>query len=336
MNIFYKLWTEAEQGKNSFIPFSVHWSDVPGRDEAWKIETIRNTSEQQFREEFETEFIGSTNTLLSASKLLSLAPAARLKGTDDYSIYEDPTLPENKKSFYIMVVDTARGVGGDFSAFIVINATRFPYRLAAVYKNNTISPLLYPNIIHQFAKTYNDAYVCIETNDIGGQVADILYRELEYENVVFTQMRGRQGQQISGGFGGQSMSPGVRTTKQVKRIGCTNLKTLVEADKLIIDDVEIINEMYTFVETGESYEAEVGAHDDLAMCCVIFAWLTMQPYFKEMTDTNIREKLYQDNMSLIEDDLLPFAVADGSSDDYSEIRTISSSSFDRWLSDENG
>ncbi len=332
LNIFYKLWTEAEQGKNSFVPFSVHWSDVPGRDEAWKDETVRNTSEQQFREEYECEFIGSTNTLINPSKLITLASSGAYKSTDDYFLYEDPTLPENKNSIYVLVADTARGVGGDFSAFVVVNVTKMPYTIAAVYKNNSITPILYPNIIHHFAKMYNEAYVCIETNDIGGQVADILYRELEYEHLVFTQMRGRRGQQISGGFGGTSMAPGVRTTKQLKRIGCTNFKALVENDKIILNDVNIINELYTFVESGESYEAEEGAHDDLAMCCVIFSWLTMQPYFKDWTNTNLREKLYQDNLKLLEEELLPFAINTGADDIFNnEIKELTPRAFDRWL-----
>jgi len=277
------------------------------------------------------EFIGSSNTLIAPSKLLSLAGISPIRNTDDYCVYEDPTLPENKNNIYVLVADTARGVGGDYSAFVVINVSSMPYRVAATYKNNTITPLLYPNIIHQFAKMYNDAYVCVETNDIGGQVADILYRELEYEHIVFTQIRGRKGQQISSGFGGTSMAPGVRTTKQLKRIGCTNLKTLIESDKLVITDIGIINELYTFVEEGESYEAEMGSHDDLVMCCVIFAWLTMQPYFKDWTNTNVRERLYQDNIKLLEEDLVPFAINNGLNEYHDGFMELSSRAFDRWL-----
>ena len=332
LNIFYKLWSDAENGKNSFVPFHAHWSDVPGRDQKWREETIKNTSEQQFREEYETEFIGSTNTLISPSKLLALAGAVPMKGNDDYAMYEDPTLQENKKNLYILVADTARGIGGDYSAFVVYNVTTMPYKVVATYKNNTITPLLFPNVINQFARLYNNAYVCVEVNDVGQQIADILYRELEYEHMVFTQMRGRQGQQLSQGFGGTALSLGVRTTKQVKRIGCTNFKAMVEADQLIIEDTNIINELYTFVESGESYAAEEGSHDDLAMCCVIFAWLTMQSYFKEWTDTNLRESLRSENLKLIEDELLSFDIDDGFDVGVTtEIRSMSASSFDRWM-----
>lgn len=335
LNMFYKMWTEAVEGKNSFVPFEVHWSDVPGRDEKWKEETIRNTSERQFREEFETEFVGSSSTLINPGKLLQLPVIAPLKYTDDYAVYEDPTLPENKNNLYVLVADTSRGVGRDYSAFIVYNVTQLPYKVAARYKNNEISPLIFPNIIHQFAKSYNDAYTCIEVNDNGQQVADILYRELEYENVVMTQMRGRQGQMISGGFASKP-TPGVRTTAQVKRIGCTNFKTLVESDKLILGDAEILDELYRFVETGDSYAAEEGAHDDLAMCCVIFAWMTMQPYFKEWTDTNVREKIQQDNLKLLDEEFLPFEINSGEDMyGYESVRELSGRSFDRWLLSEN-
>ena len=335
LNMFYKMWTEAVDSKNSFVPFEVHWSDVPGRNEKWKEETIRNTSEQQFREEFECEFIGSSNTLINPGKLLQLPVIAPIKYTDDYAVYEDPSAPENKDKLYVLVADTARGVGRDSSAFVVYNVSELPYKVVARYKNNEISPLIFPNIIHQFAKMYNDAYTCIEVNDNGQQVADILYRELEYENVVMTQMKGRHGQVISGGFANRP-TPGVRTTAQLKRVGCTNFKTLVEADKIILGDAEILDELYRFVETGDSYAAEEGAHDDLAMCCVIFAWMTMQPYFREWTDTNIREKIQQDNMKLLEEDLLPFDIDVGvNSFGYEEVRELSGSSFDRWMRSEN-
>jgi len=335
LNMFYKMWTEAVDSKNSFVPFEVHWSDVPGRNEKWKEETIRNTSEQQFREEFECEFIGSSNTLINPGKLLQLPVIAPLKYTDDYAVYEDPSAPENKDKLYVLVADTARGVGRDSSAFVVYNVSELPYKVVARYKNNEISPLIFPNIIHQFAKMYNDAYTCVEINDNGQQVADILYRELEYENVVMTQMKGRHGQVISGGFANRP-TPGVRTTAQLKRVGCTNFKTLVEADKIILGDAEILDELYRFVETGDSYAAEEGAHDDLAMCCVIFAWMTMQPYFREWTDTNIREKIQQDNMKLLEEDLLPFDIDMGvNSFGYEDVRELSGSSFDRWMLSEN-
>lgn len=330
LNIFYKLWTEAEQGKNTFIPFSVHWSDVPGRDEKWREETIKNTSEQQFREEFDCEFIGSTNTLINPNKLLQLASVRPMRSDEHFAIYEDPSLPENKKKLYVIVVDTSRGVGGDYSAFAIFDVSTIPYRVVGRYKNNLISPLLFPNIIHQFAKVFNDAYVCVEVNDNGQQVADILYRELEYENMIFSQFKGRAGQSMSSGFG---MKPavGVRTTKLLKRVGCTNLKSLVESEKLIIEDNEIINELFQFVEVGESFQAEEGAHDDLVMCCVIFSWLVQQPYFKDWTDTNVRERLVRENLQLIDEDLLPMLSNEEEFINNGEIIEISDRAFQRFL-----
>ena len=330
LNIFYKLWIEAEQGKNTFIPFSVHWSDVPGRDQKWKEETIKNTSEQQFREEFDCEFIGSTNTLINPNKLLQLASVRPIRSDEHFAIYEDPSLPENKNKLYVIIVDTSRGVGSDYSAFAVFNVSSIPYRVVGRYKNNEISPLLFPNIIHQFAKVFNDAYVCVEVNDNGQQVADILYRELEYENMIFSQFKGRAGQSMSSGFG---MKPavGVRTTKLLKRVGCTNLKSLVESEKLIIEDNEIINELFQFVEVGESYQAEEGAHDDLVMCCVIFGWLVQQPYFKDWTDTNVRERLVKENLQLIDEDLLPMLSNEEEFINNNEIIEISDRAFQRFL-----
>lgn len=330
LNIFYKLWTEAEQGKNTFVPFSVHWSDVPGRDQKWKEETIKNTSEQQFREEFDCEFIGSTNTLINPNKLLQLASVRPMRSDEHFAIYEDPSLPENKNKLYVVVVDTSRGVGGDYSAFAIFDVSSIPYRVVGRYKNNEISPLLFPNIIYQFAKVFNDAYVCVEVNDNGQQVADILYRELEYENMIFSQFKGRAGQSMSSGFG---MKPavGVRTTKLLKRVGCTNLKSLVESEKLIIEDNEIINELFQFVEVGESYQAEEGAHDDLVMCCVIFGWLVQQPYFKDWTDTNVRERLVRENLQLIDEDLLPMLSNQEDFINTTEIVEISDRAFNRFL-----
>ncbi len=333
LNMFYKMWKEAVDGKNSFVPVEIHWSDIPGRDEKWKEETIRNTSERQFREEYETEFVGSASTLINPGKLLQLPIVLPMKYTDDYAVYEDPSLEENKKNLYVLVADTARGVGGDYSAFVVFNCSAIPYKVAARYKNNEISPLIFPNIVHQFAKMYNEAYVCIEINDNGQQVADILYRDLEYENMVMSQVKGAKGQMLSSGFSSRP-NLGVRTTKQLKRIGCTNLKTLIESDKIIVEDAEIIDELYRFVETNESYAAEEGTHDDLVMCCVIFAWMTMQPYFKDWSDTNIRERLQFDNSKMLDDDLLPFAINDGYND-YNDIQTLSGKAFNNWLFSQN-
>jgi len=306
MNHFYKIYTNALNGNNNYIPIEVNWSDIPGRDEAWKAETIANTSEEQFRQEFEVEFLGSSNTLINGKKLQQLAWVNPKSGNEHLSIYEDPAA----KHDYVIVVDVSRGVHLDFSAFTIIDITTMPYKLVGKYKNNKISPMLYPEIIYNIACAYNKAYVLVEINDIGEQVVDILHHDLEYENILMTTNQGRNGQKIGGGFG-KNVSKGVRTTKQVKRIGCSTLKDLIESDKLIVQDFDVIEELSNFVSVKTSYEADTG-HDDLAMCLVLFAWLVKQDYFKEITNTDFRKQFQEDNNKLIEDDLLPFGfIEDG-------------------------
>ena len=304
LNMFYKIWTDSEEGKNDYKRIDVHWSQVPGRDEKWKAETIRNTSEDQFRVEFECEFVGSSHTLISATKLRLLRSIQPMLSNPDTKIFAQPITGRQ----YFTVVDTSRGVNGDYSAFVVFDVSELPYRVVAAYKNNMISPLIYPNIVFQLSKHYNNAYVLVETNDIGEQIANILQHDLEYENVLTTVNNGRSGQVISPGFGQQTRL-GVRTTKAVKRIGCMGLKTQVESDKLIINDERILYELFRFVNIGDSYEAEEG-HDDLVMCLVLFAWAMGQSYVKELTSVDLRQKLEQENEDAIEDSMMPIGIID--------------------------
>jgi len=311
MNLFYKLWTDAETKKNTYVPIEVHWSEVPGRDEKWKKETISNTSETQFAKEFECEFLGSINTLIHPSKIKVIPSKKPLTSNAGLDIYEKP----DKESTYVLVADVARGIQGDSSAFIVIDVSKIPYRLVGKYKNNEIKPLLFPNIIKKVATAYNNAFVMVEVNDIGDQVANALQFDLEYENLIMSTMRGRAGQIVGGGFSGGRAQLGVRTTKAVKKLGCSNLKTLIESDKIILEDFDIISEMSTFVQHGQSFQAEEGHHDDLIMCCVLFAWLTGQTYFKELTNSDIRARLFEESQSQIEQDMAPFGfVVDGIND----------------------
>lgn len=305
MNHFYKMWIDAEEKNSQYVPIEVHWSEVPGRTEKWKKETIANTSEEQFRQEFECEFLGSAGTLIHPTKLRVLAHVTPIKKWQDVEIYEEP----KQDAIYTMSVDVSRGVGLDYSAFIVVDISQMPYKLVAKYRSKDISPLLYPTIIYNVAKYYNEAYVLVEINDIGQQVADILHQDLEYENMLATSVKGRAGQQISGGFSGSS-SMGIRTTKQVKRIGCSNLKDLIEQDKFIIQDYETIVELSTFISRGGSYESEEGSHDDLVMCCVLFSWLAKQTYFRDITNTDIRQKIYDEKLRMLDDEALPFAIID--------------------------
>ena len=302
MNHFYRYWHDAERGKNEYIPTDVHWSEVPGRDDVWKEQTIANTSEQQFKVEFECEFLGSINTLIAPSILRNMvydAPITRNAGLD---IYEKPEKDHN----YIVTVDVARGLGNDYSAFIVFDVTQVPYKVIAKYRNNEIKPMLFPNVILDVAKGYNNAYVLVEVNDIGDQVASILQYDLEYENILMASMRGRNGQIVGQGFSGKKTQLGVRTTAAVKKLGCSNLKTLIEDHKLITCDYEVISELTTFAQKHNSFEAEEGCNDDLAMCLVIFAWLVQQEYFKEMTDNDIRKRIYEEQKNQIEQDMAPF------------------------------
>jgi len=447
MNQFYKLWTDAENKRNDYVPIEVHWSEVPGRDEAWKDATIRNTSPEQFQQEFECvdgntivetedgkikiedlykkllkkrvgqmfrtntdnikilstsgfsnfngiqkvkrnlyqhiifddkseiktsinhpfgkdkilarnvkvgdylsskkvlynelvnekiflydpinvekenlyitngvvshncEFLGSVNTLINPSKIKTLAYMNPIQSNAGLDVYEDP----KKGNTYVCTVDVARGVSKDYSAFIILDVTQMPFRIVAKFRNNEIRPLLFPHTIDQVCKAFNHAHVLVETNDLGQQIAEALQFELEYDNLLMTTQRGRAGQILGAGFSGRGSGFGVKMTKQIKKIGCANIKTLIESDKVIIQDFNIIEEMSTFIRKGQSWQADDGANDDLMMCLVIFGWLSNQPFFKELTDTNARQMLYEEQQHLIEQDMAPFGFVDDGTPDH--------------------
>lgn len=329
MNMFYKLWHDAERGKNGYIPLEVHWSAVPGRDVAWKDETIRNTSQRQFTQEFECEFLGSVDTLIAPSKLRMMVYDDPIKKNKGLDIYQESQKDHN----YLITIDVSRGTSNDYSAFIVFDITEFPYRVVSKYKNNEIKPILFPTIIEQVATAYNKAYCLVEVNDIGEQVSNILHYDLEYDNILMCSMRGRAGQLVGQGFSGKKTQMGVKMSATVKKIGCSNLKTVIEDDKLIIPDYDIISELTTFIQKNKSFEAEDGCHDDLAMCLVIFSWLIIQPYFKEMTDNDVRKRIYEDQKDQIEQDMSPFGfIVDGLNEEQSFVDV----SGDRWFTDEYG
>ena len=312
MNMFYKLWHDSERNANEYVSTEVHWTEIPGRDAAWKEETIRNTSEAQFKVEFECEFLGSVDTLISPAKLRVMPYEDPLKEKRGLAVYEDVIEEHN----YIVTVDVSRGIGGDYSAFTVMDTTTLPYTMVARYKNNEIKPIILPNIIVDVAKNYNNAYILCEVNDIGGQVADIIQYDLEYENLLQAAMRGRAGQQLGQGFSGKKTQLGVKMSTAVKQVGCSNLKALLEEDKLIIKDYDTISELTTFIQKGNSFQAEDGCHDDLAMCLVIFAWMAMQENFKEMHDNDVRARIYEAQRDSIEQDMAPFGfITDGLDDE---------------------
>lgn len=331
-DLFYKIWTNSVENRNEYANFSVNWWDVPGRDEKWKEKTIANTSEDQFRQEFEAEFLGSSNTLISPNVLRRMTFKTPISTFYDgsLSIYKEPEKDKN----YFCIVDTSRGTGIDYSAFIIVDTSSVPYEVVACYKNNIIDPLIYPEVIYNVIKNYNHAFTLVEINDNGQQIADILHNDLEYENIIFTAVKGRAGQVIGGGFA-STVQRGVRTTKQVKRIGCANAKTMIEKDKIILNDYHLVNELSTFIQKGTSYEADMGSHDDLIMCVVLFAWATNQTFFKDLTDTDFRKKLLEDREKLISDDVLPFGFIDDGSDFQNENIINNSNEPSFWNNDTN-
>lgn len=312
LELFHKIYKEAEEGKNNFTPIKVHWSDHPRRDEKWKEETLRNIGQEQFKQEFEVEFLGSSSTLISGDKLKSLSWSEPIIQQENIKQFKSPL----KESVYIMTVDVSRGKGLDYSTFSVFDVTAMPYEQVCTFRDNMVGPIDYANIIFRIAKLYNNAQVLIEINDIGGQVADTVYFEYGYEDMLFTESAGRSGKRISGGFG-KNVDRGIRTTKSVKSIGCSILKLLIEQNQLILHDLSTVQELYSFARKGVSYEASSGAHDDMVMTLVLFAWLTDQTFFKDITDINTLMKLREKSEDQMDEYLLPFGfVDDGGEEEY--------------------
>ena len=329
MNHFYRLWDDAQTSKNDYVPIEVHWTDVPGRDEEFKRSTIANTSESQWRQEFECLFLGSSDTLISGPVLNRLTFHTPKVSNASLDVYEDP----QEDHTYVVTVDVARGVEKDYSAFIVVDVSQFPHKVVAKYRNNQIRPILFPQIIKEVAVSYNNAYVLCEVNDVGDQVAAGLHYDLEYSNILMSSMRGRAGQILGQGFSGKKVQLGVKMSKTTKKVGCLNLKTLIEDNKIIFNDFEIINELTTFIQKGNSFEAEEGRNDDLVMCLVMYSWLILQDYFKELTDQDIRKKIYEEQKNQVEQDMSPFGFVD---DGVNSENTFVDSEGTRWFSDEYG
>jgi hypothetical protein len=329
MNHFYRLWDDAQKKKNEYIPIEVHWTDVPGRDEEFKRSTIANTSESQWRQEFECLFLGSSDTLISGPILNRLVFDKPKNSSAGLDVYEDP----QEDHTYVITVDVARGVEKDYSAFIVIDVSQFPHKVVSKYRNNQIRPILFPQIIKEIALSYNKAYILCEVNDVGDQVAAGLHYDLEYPNLLMSSMRGRAGQILGQGFSGKKVQLGVKMSKTTKKVGCLNLKTLIEDNKITFTDFEIINELTTFVQKGNSFEAEDGRNDDLVMCLVMYSWLILQDYFKELTDQDIRKRIYEEQKNQVEQDMSPFGfIVDGVNNE----DTFVDKDGDRWFTDEYG
>ncbi len=304
-NHFWKFWNEAEKGTNGFVSHFIPYTDIPGRDEAWAEQQLKLLGELKFTQEVLCDFLGSSNTLINARTIAALSSKDVLYDNPEgngVDIYEDP----QENHYYCITVDTARGIGGDYSAFVVFDITEMPYKVVAKYRNNKIAPMLYPNVIAKVGQDYNKAFVLVETNDIGGQVVEILHEEIEYDN-IFSTVTEKSRQYVSPGFG-KSTRLGVNTSKQVKRQGCFNFKSLMEEKKLLVFDADIISEISTFVEKGNTYQADEGYNDDCVMCMVLFGWLSTMPFFKELVDVNTREGLYKQEMQSITQNLTPFVM----------------------------
>ena len=303
-NTFYKIWEGATQGINEFNPFRVDWWDVPGRDEGWKKQTVANTSQLQFDQEFGNTFFGTGDTLINAETLMGFRAGKYEKILEggNLIVYKEPL----KNHDYIMTVDVAKGRGQDYSTFNLIDISVRPFQQVAVYRNNTISPLLFPNIIYKYAKSYNDAYVVIESNDQGTVVCNGLYHDLEYENVHVESAV-------------KANAIGIEMNRKVKRLGCSAIKDILENNKLNIVDENTIMEISTFVAKGQSYEASDGNHDDLMMNLVMFGYFSSTQYFGDMTDINLKDMLFKHKMKEIEDDIVPFGFMDDASEHIQKI-----------------
>jgi hypothetical protein len=316
LNHYWKICKGAQEGTNGYEYVEVKWDRVPGRDQKWLDETLggMNYDMEKFAQEFEVAWLGSSGTLIAGSKLKELSYTNPLLSRDGLSQY---ARPEPGRT-YVLVADVSRGKGLDYSAFSIIDATEMPYKQVCVFRDNMVSPVDYASTIHSVAKLYNDAMALVEINDTGGQVADVLLLDFGYENMIFTENAGRTGKRVSGGYG-RSADRGIRTTKNVKAVGCSILKMLIEQNQLLIPDFDTIQELSRFSRRGNSYEAESGSHDDLVMTLVLFSWLSDQTYFRDLTDVHTLGRLRDKTEQQIEDELLPFGfIDDGINDPVSE------------------
>lgn len=312
-NHFWKFWNDAINKNNDFVPMYIPYWEIPGRDEAWALEQKRQLGDLKYNQEVLCKFLGSSLTLINSDTIEYMTTCPTVYSKDGLDLYEYPINGQRdedeklvtKPHTYVIVADTAKGVGGDYSAFVIVDITEVPYKLVGKFRDNKIAPMLYPTVIHKIAKDYNNAYVLIEVNS-SEQVAHIMHNELEYDNIIFVNRDTKKGQVVSGGFGGGKTQLGVQTDKKIKRIGCFTFKALVEEKKLLIMDADTISEISTFIQVRDSYAADDGYHDDLVMPLVLFSWLTTNSYFKELNNVNIREAMYQERIKQIEEDVIPF------------------------------
>jgi len=309
LNHFYKFWTEAEAGVNDFIPYKVMWYQRPDRNDEWKKKTIAQFGEEKFLVEHCCQFLGSTATLISSTKLKEMAIMKPSRILDDIKIYEEVQEEHN----YVIVADVSKGREQDYSVFSVIDVSTKPFKVVAVYRDNTIQPIIYARIIHNAALQYNKAYVLVEENNIGSQITDVLLQDLEYDH-LFTTVKKELKTTLSSGFQKRAKY-GVTTTPRIKRIGCSNLKMLIENEQLLVNDADTIGEFLTFSVDARSgsYKAENGKHDDCVMTLVLFAWMSDEQYFKDTYDMNMRTNIVENEN---EENYLPFGFLDDGVEEY--------------------
>jgi hypothetical protein len=324
MNHFYRMWTEATQGRSTFKPTEIKWNDVPGRDDEWREQQIANTSQEQFNQEFNTEFIGSSSTLISPAKLNSMSYIHPVRKQDGVEFYEEPK-PGHR---YLITVDCAKGLRLDYSAFTVVDVTNIPYKLTAKFRSNIITPMIFPQFINNIGRFFNNAWVLVEVNDVGSQVAQALEYEFAYENLLRSVSKGRAGFQLGTG---QGSKPGVTTSNAVKTKGCSNFKSLLETDRLIVEDVDVYTELTTFARKGDgpdaTFAAEPGCNDDLVMCLVLFSWVVGSEYWKELSDTDPSKSIYN---QMVEEDTSEMPLGFIS---YANMGRVETNGTDVWVSE---
>ena len=311
-NMFHKIYESAIHDQSEYKPFTINWYDVPGRDEAWKQQTIANTSEAQFEQEYGNSFLGTGNTLVNSNTLLGLKALEADWTKDEVRVYERPK--EGRE--YICTVDVSKGRGLDYSTFSIFDVTESPFRQVCTYRDNSVSPMLYPDLLNKYCRPYNDALIIIENNAEGGMVATQLHYDIEYPNVFVQGMT-------------KADDIGVTMSRRIKRIGCSTMKELLEENRLIVVDRHTITELMTFVNKGSSFEADKGYHDDMVMNLVLFSWFITTDYFTSLTDKQVKDLLYSEQQKLIEDDILPVGVF---GHDHKE-ETFVDKEGDRWYID---
>ena len=308
-NMFHKIYESAVHGNSEYKSFLINWFDVPGRDEEWKQMTIANTSEAQFEQEYGNSFLGTGNTLVNADTLLGMRAIDPDWRKQNMNVYERPRAGHN----YITCVDVSQGRGIDYSTFSIFDVSCKPFKQVATYRDNMISPMLFPDIINKYCRPYNESLVIIENNAEGSMVATQLHYDIEYPNVFVQGMT-------------KATDIGITMSRKIKRVGCSTLKELLEENRLAVIDRATITELMTFVNKGSSFEADRGYHDDMVMNCVLFSWFVTTDYFTNLTDTAVKDLLYAEQQKLIEDDMLPAGVFGEQSAD-----SFVDSEGDRWF-----